>query len=139
MQQPAALELSPLSQKGRTTKLVIPVRVQIPTMIGRFADKKVNQFNNFEGGEEPPEKHPVMDYTEYEESYDSGTETSEQQEINDICLDSCSSDSIVEFNGYEDSDVDAPDFFITTIETTPEGRSHYWYATSRSWSSTGLG
>ena len=60
-----------------------------------------------------------MDYTEYEDSYDSETENSEQQEINDICQESSSSGEIVEFNEYEDSEDDVPDLFINMIEATP--------------------
>ena len=60
-----------------------------------------------------------MDYTEYEDSYDSETENSEQQEINNICQESSSSGEIVEFNEYEDSEDDVPDLFINMIEATP--------------------
>ena len=65
-----------------------------------------------------------MGYTEYEDSYDSDTEDSEQQqEVNAVHQDSCLSECTIQFEEYEDSDWEGPDFSINMIETSPEGES----------------
>ena len=61
-----------------------------------------------------------MGYTEYEDSYDSDTEDSEQQqEVNAVHQDSCLSECTIQFEEYEDSEWGVNHFFINMIETNP--------------------